>query len=65
MQALPDRDALGGVNVLRAVCLNRDGGVHQEVPGGQVRKAPAAEDGSTGDRTRKQEKGGRGQKEGM
>ena len=64
MQALPNRDALGGVNFLRALCLNRDGRVHQEVPGGQVREAPAAEDGSTGDRTRKPGKGGRGQQEG-
>ena len=53
MQALPDRDAVGGVDILRAVCLDRDGRVHQEVPGGQVGEAAAAEDRSTGERAGK------------
>ena len=53
MQALPDRDAVCGVDILRAVCLDRDGRVHQEVPGREVGKAEATEDGSTGKRAGK------------
>ena len=61
MQALPDRDAVGGVDVLRVICVNRVGRVHQEVPGGQVGEAAAAEDGTTagecGTAGRRQNKG--------